>query len=88
MSNREPLHHLPVPTSADLERINQTLRHIGGPHVSWGAQAALDIWGIEQRAQLDQSMSERVRAASVALVWATAALVLVTAGLIWATLTA
>lgn len=75
------------PTVEDLERINELLRNIGGQSVSWGAQAALDIWVIEQRAELDRRMSERVNVISWALVAATVALVACTAGLIWATLT-
>lgn len=72
----------------DLERIGALLRRIGGPGVSWGAQASLDVWVIEQRARLDQRMSERFRATSLALVVATVGLVVCTAGLIWATVAA
>ena len=81
-------HQIPDPTPEDLERINQLLRNIGGRDVSWGAQSALDVWVIEQRARLDQRMSERIRSASWALVIATIGLVVCTAGLIWATLAA
>jgi hypothetical protein len=48
----------------------------------------LDVWVIEQRAKLDQQMSERIHASSIALVWATIGLVICTAGLIWATFAA
>ena len=81
-------HQVPEPTAEDLERISGLLRHVGGQHVSWGAQASLDVWVIEQRARLDQRMSERIRTASWALVVATVGLVVCTAGLIWATLAA
>jgi hypothetical protein len=81
-------HHVPEPTPEDLERIGTLLRRIGGPHVSWGAQASLDIWVTEQRAMLDQKMSERIRTTPLALVWATVGLVICTAGLIWATFAA
>lgn len=81
-------HQIPEPTAEDLERINKLLRHVGGQNVSWGAQQSLDVWVIEQRARLDQRMSERIRTASWALVAATVGLVVCTAGLIWATLAA
>lgn len=79
-------HQIPEPTTEDLQRIDELLRHVGGPNVSWGAQQSLDVWVIEQRARLDQRMSERIRTTSWALVVATAGLVVCTAGLIWATL--
>lgn len=81
-------HQIPEPTAEDLERIGAILRRVGGPNVSWGAQQSLDIWVIEQRARLDQQMSERIHAASWALVVATIGLVVCAAGLIWATLAA
>lgn len=81
-------HQIPEPTPEDLARINKLLRTIGGRDVSWGAQSALDLWVIEQRARLDQRMSERISSASWALVVATVGLVVCTAGLIWATLAA
>ncbi|MCY0903608.1 hypothetical protein [Arthrobacter sp. H14-L1] len=79
-------HRVSEPTAEDLERIGALLRHIGGQQVSWGAQASLDVWVIEQRARLDQQMSERIRITSWALVAATVGLVVCTAGLIWATM--
>lgn len=79
-------HQVPEPSKEDLKRIDGVLQRIGGPHVVWGAQNRLDVWVIEQRAQLDQRMSERIRLASWALVIATSGLVICTAGLIWATL--
>jgi hypothetical protein len=81
-------HQVPEPTADDVKRIEALLRHIGGQQVSWGAQACLDVWVVEQRARLDQQMSERIRTTSWALVVATAGLVVCTAGLIWATLAA
>lgn len=87
-TRRHDPHHIPEPTGQDLERIRKLLRNIGGRDVSWSSQAELDIWVIEQRARLDQRMSERITAASWALVVATIGLVLCTAGLIWATLAA
>ena len=81
-------HLVPEPTPQDLERIGTLLRRIGGSDTVWGAGAKLDIWVIEQRAKLDQQMSERIRTTSVALVWATIGLVICTAALIWATLAA
>ena len=56
------------------------------PRWLWGAKESLDVWVIEQRARLDQEMSERIRSSSWALVAATVGLVICTAGLIWATL--
>jgi hypothetical protein len=79
-------HQIPEPTAEDLERIGKLLRRIGGQNVVWGAQQSLDVWVIEQRARLDQRMSERIRTASWVLVAATFGLVICTAGLIWATL--
>lgn len=88
MKRSDASHLVPEPTPQDLERIGTLLRRLGGSHVSWGAQASLDVWVIEQRAKLDQQMSSRIHTSSVALVWATIGLVLCTAGLIWATLAA
>jgi hypothetical protein len=90
LSMRRPQidHQIPEPTAEDLERIDKLLRHVGGQNVAWGAQQSLDVWVIEQRARLDQRMSERIRTASWALVAATVGLVVCTAGLIWATLAA
>jgi hypothetical protein len=85
MRNNETGHQIPEPTAQDLERIGIVLRQIGGPSVAWGAQQSLDVWVIEQRARLDQQMSERISRASWALVIATVGLVACTAGLIWAT---
>ena len=68
-------HHIPEPTVQDLEGIRKLLRNIGGRDVSWGSQTELDIWVIEQRARLDQRTSERITAASWALVVATIGLV-------------
>lgn len=79
-------HHVPEPTPEDLERIGKLLRRIGGNNVSWGAKQSLDVWVLEQRTRIDQQMSERMRASSWALVGVTVALVVCTAGLIWATL--
>lgn len=81
-----PLLH--EPSDDDLERIGNLLRKIGGSRVSWGSEDILNVWAIEQRAKLDQEMSERIRIASWALVFATIGLVACTAGLIWATLAA
>lgn len=79
-------HQISEPTAEDLVRIGKLLRQIGGPSVSWGAAQSLEVWALEQRAMLDQQMSERVRIASWALVTATVGLVVCTGGLIWATL--
>lgn len=79
-------HRIPEPTAEDLARIGRLLRQIGGKNVVWGASQRLDVWVLEQRALLDQQMSERVRIASWALVVATIGLVACTGGLIWATL--
>ena len=86
-SSRHDSHRIPEPTTQDLERIRQLLRRVGGRDVSWGAQAELEVWVIEQRARQDQRMSERITSASWALVAATIGLVVCTAALIWATLT-
>jgi hypothetical protein len=85
MRRTQVSHVVPEPTPQDLERIGTLLRRVGGSTVSWGSQSVLDVWVIEQRAKLDQQMSERIRTTSVALVWATIGLVICTAGLIWAT---
>lgn len=79
-------HQVPEPTPEDLERIAKVLRRIGGSSVSWGAKDVLDVWVVEERARLDQRMSERIRTVSWVLVAATFGLVVCTAGLIWATL--
>lgn len=79
-------HQLPEPTAEDLERIEKLLRQVGGKSVSWGAGDSLEIWVLEQRARIDQQMSERVRRSSWALFIATVGLVVCTAALIWATL--
>lgn len=79
-------YEVPQPTTEDLERIGKLLRHIGGEYVVWGAKESLEVWVIEQRAKLDQRMSERIYRASWALVVATVGLVVCTAALIWATL--
>lgn len=88
MRERRLDHQIPQPTAEDLERIGKLLRHIGGQHVVWGAKESLDVWVIEQRARLDQRMSERIYRTSWALVAATFGLVVCTAALIWATLAA
>lgn len=86
MSPRVLSTEIPEPSADDKERIESVLRQIGGHNVSWGAVDVLNIWVIEQRARLDQQMSERLRTASWALVFATIGLVVCTGGLIWATL--
>lgn len=86
MQSTQARHHLPQPSAEDLDRIARLLREVGGPQVVWGAKESLDVWVIEQRARLDQEMSERIRSSSWALVAATVGLVICTAGLIWATL--
>lgn len=80
-------HEISVPTANDLERIRNLLGQVGGQNVVWGARELLEIWAAEQRARLDQRMSDRIRNSSWALVAATIGLVLCTAGLIWATRT-
>ena len=79
-------HKIPQPSAEDLERIGQVLREVGGSSVAWGAEDSLNLWVIEQRARLDKRMSARLEVASWSLVAATVALVVCTAGLIWATL--
>ena len=86
MPPTQTTHQIPKPTAEDLQRIDELLRLIGGPNVNWGAQQSLDVWVLEQRARIDQRMSERIRTTSWALVVATVGLVVCTAGLIWATL--
>jgi hypothetical protein len=87
MRGHRTSHQLPEPTTEDLARISGLLREIGGQHVVWGAAQSLEVWALEQRALLDQRMSDRLRFASWALVVATLGLVGCTGGLIWATLT-
>lgn len=79
-------HQIPEPTDEDLKRLKSLLHRIGGKDVIWGSSNTLEVWVIEQRIKLDQRMSERIRASSWALVFATIGLVACTAGLIWATL--
>jgi len=79
-------HEIPQPSADDLERIGRVLREVGGANVAWGAEDSLNVWVIEQRARLDKRMSARLEIASWSLVAATGALVVCTAGLIWATL--
>lgn len=84
------MHHdsadnIPEPTPGDITRIQAVLKTIGGRDVTWGAQATLDVWVIEQRARLDRQMADRLRRSSWALVAATIGLAVCTAGLIWAT---
>lgn len=86
MTRSETPDRIQTPSDEDLERLQSVLRRIGGPTVTWGAQAELDLWLVEQRAKLDRQISERIRSASWALVVATIGLVVCTAGLIWATL--
>lgn len=78
---------VPEPNESDLERIGNLLRRIGGQNVVWGARELLDIWVIEQRAKLDQEMSERIRTASWVLAAGTFGLVICTAALVWVTRT-
>lgn len=85
MSNEQTSHQIDEPTAEDLKRIKRLLQRVGGDNVVWGPAQALDIWVIEQRARLDQRMSEQIRNASWALVVATVGLVVCTAGLIWVT---
>jgi hypothetical protein len=87
MTKNNTSHQIPEPSKEDLNRIEALLGRIGGRDVSWGAQSLLEVWTIEQRAMLDQRMSERINKSSWALVTATIGLVVCTAGLIWATLT-
>jgi hypothetical protein len=88
MPSRKLSSEISVPSAEDLARIASLLQRVGGEHVSWGAKESLDVWVIEQRAKLDQQMSERLRLSSWVLVAATFGLVVCTAGLIWATLVA
>lgn len=81
-------HEVPTPSADDLRRIENVLREVGSPHVSWGAQQTLDLWVIEQRAKADRLAADRLRRSSWALVVATVGLVLCTGGLIWATFAA
>lgn len=79
---------LPEPSDEELKRIGRLLGRIGGANVNWGAEDFLNVWAIEQRARLDQMMSARINRSSWALFFATVALVICTAALIWATLAA
>lgn len=86
MGQKRISHEIPEPTTEDLARIGKLLRQVGGRNVVWGASQLLEVWVLEQRALIDQKMSERLRVASWALVVATVGLVACTGGLIWATL--
>jgi hypothetical protein len=76
LTNNSLSHQLPEPTAEDLKRIRTLLGRIGGESVQWGAEDFLNVWAIEQRARLDQLMSERIRNASWALFFATVGLVI------------
>lgn len=79
---------VPGMAQADIDRVAVLLRDIGGQHVSWGAQAFLDVWLAEVRMEADRQASRRLTVATWALVAMTLVLALATVGLIVATVTA
>lgn len=79
---------IPEISEHDLKRIQSRLGKVGGPHVVWGAGQVLEIWLAENRLRREVVQARRAALASWSLVGVTLALVLVTAGLIWATLAA
>lgn len=77
---------VPLISDEDLSRIQARLRKVGGPNVSWGASSVLEVWLAESRMRLELAHARRMALATWALVAATLGLVLVTAGLMWATI--
>lgn len=77
---RERVSHI---TAEDLQRIRALLTAIGGPNVAWGAYQHLEVWLAESRMESERRASRRLLIATWALVGATVALVVATAGLIW-----
>jgi len=78
--------YVPEISEDDVQRIKSRLRKVGGPNVVWGASSVLEVWIVENRMKQEIIQSKRMALASWSLVAVTLALVVVTAGLIWATL--
>jgi len=74
-------------TPEDLARVNDILRDIGGPNVVWGSKDILDVWIAESRMEAERRSAHRLVIATWALAGMTFVLVLVTVGLIVATVT-
>ena len=73
-------------TPEDRARVDELLRDIGGPNVSWGSVDVLNVWLAEKRMEADRAASRRVEIATWSLVVVTLVLALATVGLIVATL--
>lgn len=76
---------LPEPTDAELQRVADLLRRIGGTQVIWGAKDALEVLVVEHRMRAERLASQRLMRATWVLAVATIALVAATVGLIYAT---
>jgi hypothetical protein len=70
------------PTNEDLSRVQDVLRRIGGPHVSWGAASVLEVWIAETRMEAEREAARRMLLATWVLALATTGLVAATVGLI------
>ena len=70
------------PSDDDLARINSLLGRVGGPNVAWGSVHKLEVWVAETRLESERLASNRLLVATWVLAAATVALVLATAGLI------
>jgi hypothetical protein len=73
---RPDLDRLPMMMREDYERIGGILREIGGPNVTWGSQAHLDVWMAEHQIRAERLTNARLTRATWALFLATVALVL------------
>lgn len=67
---------------ADIQRISQVLRSIGGTQVVWGAGSVLDVLLAEKRLEADRLSSRRLLIATWVLVFATLGLVVATIALV------
>jgi hypothetical protein len=72
--------HLPVPTKADRDRLDEFWRAFADRPESLvvNPQNRMDAWVVEQRMIADRRANDRMVHASRLLVWATGLLVLVT----------
>ena len=73
-------------TKEDYDRIGRMLRDIGGPHVTWGAKAHLDVWMVEHQMRAERLTNARLTQATWGLVAATVVLAIATIALVYVTL--
>jgi hypothetical protein len=85
MGTDEDHDRLPMMTREDYDRIGQILREIGGPSVTWGSQAHLDVWVAEHQIRAERLTNARLAYATWALFFATAVLVAATVALVLVT---